>query len=320
MSQPAETRNYFLDPTKFRNPEQTASGETRAHVTLKKLETLWINTGTLCNLTCRNCYIESSPSNDRLEYIRHAEVTAYLDEIAQEGLGTHTIAFTGGEPFLNPDMLAILETTLARGFDVLVLTNATRPMLRPRIKRGLLALNEDHGERLTLRVSIDHFDPAWHEHERGAETFEPVIEGLQWLTTNGFNIDIAGRLFAGDDEATMRAGYAALFAARGIQLDAQAPNKLVLFPEMDARLDVPEITTGCWDKLGTHPDAMMCASSRMIVKRKGAEQPSVIACTLLPYDERFELGHRLSDAQQTVALNHPHCAQFCVLGGASCSG
>ena len=320
MSQPAGKTRYFLDPAKFRDPATTATGETRASVTLQKLETLWINTGTLCNLTCRNCYIESSPSNDRLEYIRHAEVTAYLDEIDEEGLGTRTIAFTGGEPFLNPDMLAILETTLARGFEVLVLTNATRPMLRPRVKRGLLALRQDGGERLTLRVSIDHFDPAWHEYERGAQTFEPVIEGLQWLTSNGFNIDIAGRLFAGDDEAAMRAGYAELFAARGIELDARAPEKLVLFPEMDARLDVPEITTACWDKLGTGPDAMMCASSRMIVKRKGAPRPSVIACTLLPYDARFELGHRLADARQSVRLNHPHCAQFCVLGGASCSG
>mgnify|MGYP000187879240 CR=1 FL=1 len=320
MSQPAGKTRYFLDPAKFRDAATTAGGEPRARVTLRKLETLWINTGTLCNLECRNCYIESSPDNDRLAYISHAEVTAYLDEIAREGLGTRTIAFTGGEPFLNPDMISILETALERGFDVLLLTNATRPMLRPRIKRGLLALRETYAARLTLRVSIDHFDPAWHEHERGTGTFEPVIEGLQWLTTHGFCIDIAGRLFAGDDEPTMRSGYARLFAERGIRLDAHAPDKLVLFPEMDARLDVPEITTACWAKLGTHPDAMMCASSRMIVKRNGAERPSVIACTLLPYDARFELGHTLRDARHTVSLNHPHCAQFCVLGGASCSG
>ena len=320
MSHPAPAKRYFLDPKKFRDPTTTATGEPRASVKLKTLETLWINTGTLCNLACRNCYIESSPSNDRLVYISHAEVLAYLDEIAREDLGTSTIGFTGGEPFLNPDMMRILESTLARGFAVLLLTNATRPLLRPRIKRELKKLGEQYGERLTLRVSIDHFDPKWHEYERGVDTFEPVIEGLQWLTRNGFHIDIAGRLFAGDDEATMRAGYARLFQARGIALDATRPDKLVLFPEMDSRLDVPEITTACWQKLGTHPDAMMCASSRMIVKRKGAHRPSIVACTLLPYDERFELGHRLADAQQTVSLNHPHCAQFCVLGGASCSG
>jgi len=320
MNQAAEQTRYFLNPDKFRDPDVTADGQPRATVTLRALETLWINTGTLCNLECRNCYIESSPSNDRLAYITHAEVREYLDEIKRESLGTRTIAFTGGEPFLNPDMLPILETCLTRGYDVLLLTNATKPMMRPRVQRGLKALHEAHGERLTLRVSIDHFDPHWHELERGADTFEPVVEGLRWLTDKGFQIDIAGRLFAGDDEATMRAGYTRLFETRGIALDAMDPSKLVLFPEMDARLDAPEVTTACWQTLGKHPDQMMCSNSRMVVKRKEAARPTVVACTLLPYDAHFELGHTLADAQQTVALNHPHCAQFCVLGGASCGG
>ena len=76
---------------------------------LRALQTLWINTGTLCNLTCVNRYIKSSPTNDRLAYITTAEVTAYLDEIAADGLGTEEIGFTGGEPFMNPEMIDILE-------------------------------------------------------------------------------------------------------------------------------------------------------------------------------------------------------------------
>ncbi|HBV56548.1 MAG TPA: radical SAM protein, partial [Rhodobacteraceae bacterium] len=58
---------------------------------------------------------------------------------------------------------------------------------------------------------------------------------------------------------------------------------------------------------------------RMVVKRKGASAPSVVACTLLPYDLQFDLGETLAEAERPVALNHPHCAKFCVLGGASCS-
>ncbi len=57
----------------------------------------------------------------------------------------------------------------------------------------------------------------------------------------------------------------------------------------------------------------------MIVKRKGAEKAVVVPCTLLPYDETFELGHALVESDRAVNLNHPHCAKFCVLGGASCS-
>ena len=68
-------------PPKFADPDWTATRERRATVALDRLETLWINTGTLCNITCQNCYIESSPSNDRLAYITAAEAAAYFDEI-----------------------------------------------------------------------------------------------------------------------------------------------------------------------------------------------------------------------------------------------
>jgi len=93
----------------------------------------------------------------------------------------------------------------------------------------------------------------------------------------------------------------------------------MLFPEMDATVEVPEITTACWGILNKHPEQVMCASSRMVVKRRGAENPTVLACTLLPYEPEFELGESLKDAEADVFLNHRHCAKFCVLGGASCS-
>jgi hypothetical protein len=102
-------------------------------------------------------------------------------------------------------------------------------------------------------------------------------------------------------------------------VDAFDPVRLMLFPEMDATRDVPEITTGCWGILHKSPDSVMCASARMVVKRKDATAPAVLACTLLPYDPRFEMGATLAEASVPVALNHPHCAAFCVLGGASCS-
>jgi hypothetical protein len=117
----------------------------------------------------------------------------------------------------------------------------------------------------------------------------------------------------------MREGFAALFAGHGIPVDTHDPVALMLFPEMDEHAEVPEITEACWCILRKSPDSVMCTSSRMVVKRKGADRPAVVACTLLPYDPRFELGATLAEAAQPVALNHPHCARFCVLGGAACS-
>ncbi len=304
-----------LNPAKFRDPHSTAKGEPRASVTPTGLTTLWFNTGTLCNLACKTCYIESSPTNDALVYLSEAEVVAYLDEIAALTLPTREIAFTGGEPFMNREMIAILRTCLARGFDVLVLSNAMRPMRR--FEAELLAL--EHRERLTIRVSLDHFTQAMHEAERGPNTWDKAIDGIDWLAANGFQIALAGRQLPNEDEMTARRGYAALIGRHRWPVNATDPGQLVIFPEMDATADVPEISTACWGILGVDPASIMCASSRMVVRRKGEATPRVAACTLLPYDAQFDMGATLTEAMRPVALNHPHCARFCVLGGASCS-
>ena len=306
-----------LDGAKFQDWRTTLEGQQRASVPFDRLATLWINTGTLCNLTCANCYIESSPTNDRLAYLSADEAAVYLDEIAALGWDTTEIGFTGGEPFMNPDIVEMLSDALDRGARVLVLTNAMTPMRRH--KAALTELRRAHGDRLVIRVSVDHYAKALHELERGRDTWERMLEGLEWLCREGFAVNVAGRTCWSEPEARMRAGYADMFARHGIDLDAQDPVSLLLFPEMDDTLDVPEISVGCWDKLGIAPAAMMCATSRMVVKRRGADTPVVLPCTLLPYDARFEMGARLADAAGDVALNHPHCARFCVLGGGSCS-
>ncbi|MFC4169985.1 radical SAM protein [Pseudoroseomonas aestuarii] len=305
-------------PPKFRDPAVTAKGEARARVSLSALRTLWINTGTLCNLACANCYIESSPRNDALAYIRLDEVVAYLDEIAADHLPVEEIGFTGGEPFMNPDILPMLRTVLERGFRALVLTNAMRPMQRHAV--ALAALNAAHPDQLAVRVSLDHYGAPLHDAERGSGTFGKSLVGLRWLVEKGFAVSVAGRAaFGHEPEAVLRRGFAALFAAEGLPIDAEDPGALVLFPEMDPEADVPEITTACWGILGKSPQSVMCSSSRMVVKRRGAERPAVLACTLLAYDPQFELGGTLAEASRPVALNHPHCARFCVLGGAACS-
>src|SRR5580658_11323074 len=149
-----------LDPAKFRHPSVTAGGETRARVALRALDTLWFNTGTLCNLTCRNCYIESSPRNDRLAYLTRDEVRSYLDEIARDRLPTRLIGFTGGEPFMNPDIMAMLGDVLERGFDAIVLTNAMTPMTYH--PNHLLTIRAPHRQRLVIRVSLAHHTRVLH--------------------------------------------------------------------------------------------------------------------------------------------------------------
>src|SRR6185312_13634307 len=104
----------------------------------------------------------------------------------------------------------------------------------------------------------------------------------------------------------IRAGYARLFAELDVPVDAFDPVRLMLFPEMDPAKDVPEITTACWGILHKSPQDVMCASSRMVVKRHDGAHP-------------VELGRTLAEASSPISLNHPFCASFCVLGGAACS-
>lgn len=303
----------------FTHPDITARGETRASVDFDRLQTLWFNTGTLCNIECVHCYIESSPANDRLVYLSEADVAPYLDEIDAMGIGPVEIGFTGGEPFMNPAMNQLAEMALERGHTVLILTNAMKPMMRPKVREGLIALKDRFADRLTLRISLDHYEARHHDEERGAGTYAITLEGMVWLARHGFAMSAAGRSLWDEDEASARAGFAALFDAHAIPIDAADPARLVIFPEMDNAARPPEITTACWDILGKNPGDVMCASSRMVVRRKGADGPVVLSCTLIPYEHGFEMAATLRDSLKPVKLNHRFCAQFCVLGGASCS-
>ena len=309
----------LLASEKFRDPLVTATGDERAEVAMARLETLWFNTGTLCNIECPNCYILSSPKNDSLVYLTLADVEHYLSQVAELDNPVREIGFTGGEPFMNPDMIAMARASLEAGHEVLILTNAMKPMMRKPMRAGIKDLQRGFGERLTLRISLDHWSAALHDEERGAGSFGISLEGMRWLRDQGVRMAVAGRTIWGETESHARDGYAALYASEGFEIDAYNPADTVLFPEMDETADVPEISTGCWDILGKSPEHVMCASSRMVIKRKGTRHPTVVACTLLPYDTQFELGRSLKEASRPVRLNHPHCAKFCVLGGASCS-
>ncbi|MBL1421547.1 MAG: radical SAM protein [Alphaproteobacteria bacterium] len=313
---------------KFVDPDKTALGDDRAIVPLKKLETLWVNTGTLCNINCEHCYILSSPTNDDLVYFTTDELVRLLDEIENLNLGTREIAFTGGEPFMNPQMCDMLELVLKRGFNALILSNATQPLQRPKVKQDLLILQQKYGSKLTLRISLDHHSAEYHDKERGLGNFDKALEGVDWLSANGFTLNIASRSIWNEDELDARAAFAKLIDERGYRIDANSGAELIIFPEMDERVDVPEITTDCWDILSLDPMDMMCATSRMVVHRKGEDGFKVLPCTLIAYDDKFEMGKSLEASLSAnegnfkcggVKLNHQHCAKFCVLGGGSCS-
>lgn len=305
----------MINKNKFLNQKFTMEGKLRASVKLNSLETLWFNTGTLCNLNCQGCYIDSSPYNKSLEYIKFEEVKSYIDEIIKNNMQTTLIGFTGGEPFMNPNIINILKYVLDSGFKTLVLTNAMRPM---KLKANQI-LNLPFLENLIIRVSIDHFLKPLHEKIRGINTWEELIKNIVWLEKNNLTIDIASRLEDGENEVNKRAGFQNLFKKIGLSLNANDKKSLVLFPPMNINKPTAEITQECWKILNKNPADIMCSKSRMIVKKNGEKKTKVLACTLITKDKNFELGHTLMQSEKTVKLNHPFCSQFCVLGNSSCN-
>src|SRR6056300_587405 len=217
---------------KFENKNLTADNKARAFIESKKLKTLWFNTGTLCNLTCKNCYIESSPKNDRLAYLSFDEFKVFVNESIQNEMGTEEIGFTGGEPFMNKDILKMIKYSLDNGFKTLVLTNAMKPMMNN--KKNLNKLNHLN---LSIRVSIDHYDKDKHEQIRGPNSWEPMIEGLKWLSKNKFNYCLATRLMWDEDEETTRKNFKKFIDQYQLILDVENKSQLVTFAEMDEKQD-----------------------------------------------------------------------------------
>ena len=299
---------------KFKDQKVTADGSNRAFIEARNIKTLWFNTGTLCNIECKNCYIESSPKNDSLAYLTFEEVKSFIDEAIDKNLGTNEIGFTGGEPFMNKDIMKMIDYSLRKHLKVLVLSNAMKPMLNR--TKELIKLNHSN---LTIRVSIDHYEKEKHEEIRGKNTFDVMLQGLKWLNENNFNYTLATRLLWNEKEEDLRKNFGTFIKNNNLRLDTNSPKELVTFAEMDEKIDTPEITTSCWDILNKDPNDVMCSWSRMVVRKKNSKNLSVIACTLLPYADEFDLGETLTNSLQKIYLNHKHCSKFCVLGGSSCS-
>mgnify|MGYP003648701865 FL=1 len=180
-------------------------------------------------------------------------------------------------------------------------------------------LNKKHPGKLTLRISLDHHTESVHERERGPKTFNRTLTTMNTLSKMGFKLAVAGRSLENESRDEALEGYQSILDEYEVGITVTGGENIVIFPEMTTDQDVPEITTDCWDILNIKAADQMCATERMVVKRKGTDAPVVLPCTLIAYDEQFELGTTLKESFQKVYLNHPYCAQFCVLGGASCS-
>ena len=290
----------------------TPLGERRGYIQPHALSELWFHTGTACNLACPFCLEGSKPGDRRLGRVTLADVRPFIDEAAL--LGVRQFSFTGGEPFINRDLVRILAYALDRA-PCLVLTNGVDAVTQ-RIAQIERLLARAHP--LALRISIDHPDEALHDAGRGAGSFAKAWTALRQLHACGFKVSIARQMAVDEDKTAVEAAYRDLFRRHDVPEDLT----LVAFPDFGApgaQRDVPDVTESCMKQFQTEATRreFMCAYSKMIVKQRGRMR--VYACTLVDDDPAYDQGATLRESLATrVRLKHPRCYS-CFRYGASCS-
>lgn len=291
---------------------QTPEGEPRGYIQPQRLEELWFLTGTICNLRCPFCLEGSMPGNNRLQPLTLADVQPFIQEALT--LGVRQFSFTGGEPFVIPEMVPILDYALDFK-PCLVLTNATEP-LHKRLDEVAPLAGKPYP--LQFRVSLDYPDPARHDAGRGHGNFDLALRVMGQLHRLGFKVSIARRSTANEDVAAVNRAYRPFFEKAGLPADTH----IVVFPELHepgSHPDVPYITEKCMTtyKTAEQRDQFMCSFSKMVVKKDGKMR--VYACTLVDDDEDYDLGGTLAEAMRVrVMLKHHRC-YTCFASGTSCS-
>jgi molybdenum cofactor biosynthesis enzyme MoaA len=280
-------------------------------VPIGHLDALWFQvSGTLCNLACSHCFISCSPHNRSLGFLSRAEIRKRLEESVP--LGVKEYYFTGGEPFLHPEMTEILIDTLQFG-PATVLTNGT--VLKDQWLLRLRKAEEAGLFSLEFRVSIDGCSPETNDPVRGAGTFERAMRGVQQLVEYGFlPIITAARVWPLEAEQETIAGFLEVLRQHGytrprlkilpmLQLGAEERRTCGYLPG-------ERVTTDMLDDFDL--DQLVCHHSRIVTDR------GVHVCPILVESPDSLLGQSLAESLVPFAVSHGACTT-CYQHGAICS-
>ncbi len=280
-------------------------------VPIRHLDALWFQVaGTRCNLTCSHCFISCSPHNHSFGFLDLATVECHLAESIP--LGVKEYYFTGGEPFLNPDMVAILERTLAVG-PATVLTNGT--VLRDDWLHRLRAAADASIYSLEFRVSLDGACASDNDPIRGEGTFARILAGVKRLLDFGFlPILTVTKTRDDQDDAELFSEFVAMLKAIGytrprvkilptLRLGAEASRQRGyngderVTDEMLADFDM---------------NLLVCSNSRTVTDR------GVFTCPILIESPVARLGATLAGSLRPAPLSNAAC-YTCWQHGALCS-
>lgn len=280
-------------------------------VQLAALDILWFQvSGTLCNLSCAHCFISCSPQNDSFGFLSLETVERVLQESV--ALGVKEYYFTGGEPFLNRELVPILVKTLEYG-PATVLTNGT--VLKDEWLERLRAAEQGSTYSLEFRVSIDGPTAAINDPIRGAGTFDRALRGVSKLVAYGFlPIITMTRTWEDYEDPEVLGAFRAVLAAHG-----DTRPRLKILPRLKIGAE-EQRTCGYTEFERVTPQMMeeydasqlVCSQSR-IVTDKG-----VSVCPILIDSPDARLGQTLAESLQPYPLRHGAC-YTCYQYGAICT-
>lgn len=280
-------------------------------VSLAALDQLWFQVaGTLCNLTCHHCFISCSPHNRSFGFLTLETVKQRLEEARE--LGVKEYYFTGGEPFLNPQMTAILVATLQYG-PATVLTNGT--VWKDEWLETLNRAEQTSEYSLEFRVSIDGFSAQTNDPIRGEGTFDRALQGIQRLVEAGFlPIITATRTWPQASELEIIREF-----RKTLQKAGYTRPRLKILPSLKIGAEsqrtsgygpLDRVTTEMLD--GYDQSQLVCHQSRIVSDR------GVHVCPILIDAPDSLLGQTLKDAAVDFPLSHGAC-YTCYQYGSICT-
>lgn len=280
-------------------------------VYLKRFETLWFQViGNQCNLQCSHCFISCGPKSNTHHVINRDTVQRYLKEAL--ALGIKEFYFTGGEPFLHPEIVDILKDALDYG-PATVLSNGT--LITQELAHILARISRVSRYRLEFRISLESSREEENDQIRGKGSFKKAVSGIRSLVNAGFNpiITVADwskyRRFTKD----MDEGFEALAYSLnipGLRLKKLSMILLGRCAELIRPYHEDERVTGkCFDNFPI--DNLQCATSRIVTSE------GVFICPILINDPKAWMGWSLKESMSPYILESPAC-YTCRTSGLTC--
>jgi MoaA/NifB/PqqE/SkfB family radical SAM enzyme len=277
---------------------------------LQHLDTLWLQvTGTLCNLACLHCFISCGPQNDSHPMMPTEQVLQTLEEAKK--FAPKEVYFTGGEPFMHPDIKRLIEATLELA-PLSILTNGI--LIDDEMAQWLGETFRHSRYSLDLRVSLDGTTPEENDAIRGRKTFDKILASIDRLWANGINpVITVTTCHAELGAAEGRQRFIRLLKERGItkpRLKFLSPFKIGREERRDhGYREYERLVEG--DLLEGEEDELQCSSCRMVTAK------GVFPCPILIEVEQARMGDSLDDGMQDIKLDHPAC-YTCHVEGVTC--